>query len=37
MNTVNVGTMIEELKLKKPLFKMASIKGHFGYNECLWE
>ena len=37
INTVNVSSMIEELKLKKPLFKMASLNGHFGYPGCPWE
>ena len=36
-HTVSVSEMIEELKLNRPLYKVASLKGHFGYIGCPWE
>ena len=35
--TLSVSGAIKELNLRQPIYKEASLKGHFGYNGCPWE
>ena len=37
MTSVMVSDVIKELNLRQPIYKEASLKGHFGYKGCLWE
>lgn len=34
---INVSDVLNNLQLRKPIFKKASISGHFGYEGCPWE
>jgi len=34
---INVSDVLNNLKLRRPIFKNASMKGHFGYLDCPWE
>ncbi len=35
--TLVVSDVIKELNLRQPIYKEASLKGHFGYKGCPWE
>jgi len=37
ISTVKVSQIIEKLRLQRPIFKVASLNGHFGYLGCPWE
>lgn len=34
---IHVFGVVNNLQLRQPIFKTASMNGHFGYNDCPWE